>query len=165
MRTRCCGNTSRGNSESPRGTAILEPSAIPNRPGQRRTGPAEVEKRASPSAIDSAVSGLRRAGQQDPLILGLLTRAWQRSLTPSTSSGQAASDSAQGDLDEAWEIAECGPMPLFLANIHLHRARLFWKPESKPARAEEREGGRASSEGTSAARSNGEALHEPTRGC
>jgi len=28
-------------------------------------------------------------------------------------------------LDEAWEIAERGPMPLFLADIHLHRARLF----------------------------------------
>ena len=33
--------------------------------------------------------------------------------------------SAQGDLDEAWEIAERGPMPLFLADIHLHRARPF----------------------------------------
>ena len=28
-------------------------------------------------------------------------------------------------LDEAWEIAERGPMPLFMADIHLHRARLF----------------------------------------
>jgi hypothetical protein len=31
----------------------------------------------------------------------------------------------RSDLDEAWEIAERGPMPLFLADIHLHRARLF----------------------------------------
>ena len=43
---------------------------------------------------------------------------------PSTSSGPR-SDSAQSDLDEAWEIAERGPMPLFLADIHLYRARLF----------------------------------------
>jgi hypothetical protein len=28
-------------------------------------------------------------------------------------------------LDEAWEIAERGPMRLFLADIHLYRARLF----------------------------------------
>jgi hypothetical protein len=28
-------------------------------------------------------------------------------------------------LDEAWEIAERGPMKLFLADIHLYRARLF----------------------------------------
>jgi len=34
-------------------------------------------------------------------------------------------DSALEDLDEAYEIAERGPMPLFLADIHLHRARLF----------------------------------------
>ena len=37
-------------------------------------------------------------------------------------------DSAQADLDEAWEIAERGPMRLFLADIHLHRARLFGLP-------------------------------------
>jgi hypothetical protein len=34
-------------------------------------------------------------------------------------------ESAQSDLEEAWEIAERGPMPLFLADIHLYRARLF----------------------------------------
>ncbi len=33
--------------------------------------------------------------------------------------------SAQRDLDEAWEIAERGPMPLFLADVHFYRARLF----------------------------------------
>ena len=32
---------------------------------------------------------------------------------------------AQRDLDEAWEIAERGPMPLVHADIHLTRARLF----------------------------------------
>ena len=39
---------------------------------------------------------------------------------------QLADDiAARRDLDEVWEIAERGPMPLFLADIHLHRARLF----------------------------------------
>ncbi len=32
---------------------------------------------------------------------------------------------AIADLDEAWEIAERGPMPLFLADVQLYRARLF----------------------------------------
>ena len=49
---------------------------------------------------------------------GLLTRAWQRCL-----SGDEAG--ARADLDEAWEIAERGPMPLFQADIQLTRARLF----------------------------------------
>ena len=39
---------------------------------------------------------------------------------------QLADDiAARRDLDEVWEIAERGPMPLFLADIHLHHARLF----------------------------------------
>lgn len=39
---------------------------------------------------------------------------------------QLADDiAARRDLDEVWEIAERRPMPLFLADIHLHRARLF----------------------------------------
>jgi hypothetical protein len=74
------------------------------------------------------VSGLRRAGTVEFLVLGLLTRAWLRSLT-----GQATGpDSARSDLDEAWEIAERGPMPLFLADIHLYRARLFFRDKPYP---------------------------------
>jgi hypothetical protein len=67
------------------------------------------------------VDGLRRAGQAQELPRGLLTRAWLRSLTDA----RTDPESAQSDLDEAWEIAERGPMPLFLAEIHLHRAGLF----------------------------------------
>ena len=77
------------------------------------------------SEIDHAVSGLRRAGQQDHLPRGLLTCAWQRSLTGALTSAQAGHDSAQSDLDEAWEIAERGPMRLFMADILLTRCRLF----------------------------------------
>lgn len=85
--------------------AILEPSVIRN----------------AQSAIESAVSGLRRAGQQHYLPHGLLTRAWLRSLTDAHTSAE----SAQADLDEAWEIAERGSMKLHMADIHLYRARLF----------------------------------------
>ncbi len=86
--------------------------------------------------LQHAVTGLRRAGQQDELPKALLTRAWLRFLEgsctgPSTGSGQDP-ESAQSDLDEAWEIAERGPMKLFMADIHLHRARLFFREAQYP---------------------------------
>ena len=80
------------------------------------------------ATLTHAVSGLRRAGQQHHLPLGLLTRAWLRFLT----GARTGPESAQGDLDEAWEIAERGPMPLFLADIHLYRARLFFREAEYP---------------------------------
>ena len=71
--------------------------------------------------IDAAVSGLRRAGEQRFVPLGLLTRAWYRSLI----GRNTGPESAESDLDEAWEIASRGPMRLHMADIHLYRARLF----------------------------------------
>jgi hypothetical protein len=73
------------------------------------------------TSIDVAVEGLRCAGEQWFLPPGLLTRAWLRFLI----GGRTGPSSAQEDLDEAWEIAERGPMKLFMADIHLYRARLF----------------------------------------
>jgi hypothetical protein len=67
------------------------------------------------------VAGLRRSGDQDLLPRGLLTRAWLRFLIGE----RTGTGSAQEDLDEAWEIAERGPMRLHMADIHLYRARLF----------------------------------------
>ncbi|PNE12195.1 MAG: hypothetical protein CR217_04415 [Beijerinckiaceae bacterium] len=72
-------------------------------------------------SLRHAVDGLRRAGVQHHLPRGLLTRAWLRFLT----GARTGQENAQSDLNEAFEIAERGPMPLFLADIHLHRARLF----------------------------------------
>ena len=66
----------------------------------------------------AAVEGLRKSGNMDHLPRGLLTRAWHRQLT-----GDASG--AASDLDEAWEIAERGPMRLYQADILLTRARLF----------------------------------------
>lgn len=80
------------------------------------------------SHIDLAVSGLRLAGTQPEIPLALLTRAWLRFLTDA----RIGHESAQEDLDEAWEIAERGPMKLFLADIHLHRARLFFREKEYP---------------------------------
>jgi hypothetical protein len=73
------------------------------------------------SHITAAVGGLRLAGAQHHLPRSLLTRAWLRSLP----GAPAGLESAQEDLDEAWEIAERGPMKLFMADIHLYRSRLF----------------------------------------
>lgn len=39
---------------------------------------------------------------------------------------------AYSDLDEAWEIAERGPMKLHMDDIHLHRARLFFREAEYP---------------------------------
>ncbi len=73
---------------------------------------------AARAEIEPAVDGLRRAGQSDELPKGLLTRAWLLFLE-----GDPAA--ARADLAEAEEIAVRGPMPLFLADVALYRARLF----------------------------------------
>jgi tetratricopeptide (TPR) repeat protein len=81
------------------------------------------------ASLQAATEGLRRAGNHDYIVLGLLSRAWLRCV----SGAQTGDDTAQEDLDEAFEIAERGPMPLFLADIHLHRARLFGLSRQQPA--------------------------------
>ena len=68
--------------------------------------------------IEKAVDGLRRAGDVEFIVRGLLTRAWLRF-------AQNNPDAARADLDEAQQIAHRGPMPLFLADIALYRARFF----------------------------------------
>lgn len=70
------------------------------------------------SAIESALSKLRAANNLDMLPLALLTAA----LYHGTLGGDPAE--AARLLDEAQQIAERGPMPLYLADVHLHRARL-----------------------------------------
>ncbi len=80
------------------------------------------------NTLDNAVDDLRRSGEQRFLPLGLLTRCWFRS----RNGAHIGPDSAQEDLDEAWEIVERGPMKLFMADIHLYRARLFHKVKPYP---------------------------------
>nr|VFK40398.1 MAG: AAA ATPase domain-containing protein [Candidatus Kentron sp. TC] len=74
---------------------------------------------------NAAVAGLRKAGTMDHLPRGLLTRAWPRA-------ARGDREGARADLDEAWEIAASGPMPLFQADIRLARARLFGRAEEYP---------------------------------
>jgi tetratricopeptide (TPR) repeat protein len=80
------------------------------------------------SQIQNALEGLRQAGRMDHLPRGLLTRAWLRFVA-------GDEPGCRADLDEAWEIAERGPMPLHMADIQLTRARLF---RDKAALAEAR---------------------------
>jgi hypothetical protein len=68
---------------------------------------------------------LRRAGAQEFIPPGILTRALFRATT-------GAFDGARDDLNETFEIAERGPMKLHLADIHLHRARLFGLMANRP---------------------------------
>ena len=68
--------------------------------------------------LSSATDSLQRSGTMDVIPSGLLAFAWLRFLEDDI-------DGARANLDEAWEIARLGPMPLQMADIHLYRARLF----------------------------------------
>jgi hypothetical protein len=90
--------------------------------------PSDVSLRQSATEnINAAVNGLGAAGRQDYLPRGLLTRAWLCFLKNDQASSRA-------NLDEAQEIAERGPMRLYLADIHLYRGR-FFKDKSEIAKA------------------------------
>jgi hypothetical protein len=101
-------------------------SAAPN--DDERRSDLNVALQTARGELAAAVDGLRRAGTQYILPDGLLARAWLRFLT----GARTGPESAQEDLDEAWEIAARGPMKLFLADIHLHRARLFFREAQYP---------------------------------
>ncbi len=68
--------------------------------------------------VAAAVNGLRKAGTTHYLPKGLFIAVLCHFV-------RVAAESAHADLNQAQEIAERGPMPLDLADIHLHRARLF----------------------------------------
>ncbi|WP_295393032.1 hypothetical protein [uncultured Thiodictyon sp.] len=71
------------------------------------------------TAVTAAVAGLRKAGRMNYLPMALLTAAWCHAV-------RGDGDSARLALDEAFVIAESGPMPLFLADVRLYRVRLWW---------------------------------------
>ena len=73
--------------------------------------------RVAGGSISQAVEGLRASGHNDHLPRGLLARAaFRRSVGDWKSTAR--------DLDEVEEIAEPGPMRLFLCDLALERARL-----------------------------------------
>jgi hypothetical protein len=68
--------------------------------------------------VAAAVNRLRDSGRTDDLPKGLLTAALYHFVRDDAASSRTS-------LDQAQDIAARGPMPLYLADIHLHRARLF----------------------------------------
>lgn len=77
------------------------------------------------ASLVNARGDLRKGGVAQHIPRGLLSCAW-------LSVVQGNSAAAQSDLDEAWDIAERGPMRLHMADIHLYRARLFFREKSYP---------------------------------
>ncbi|MCA9043555.1 MAG: hypothetical protein KDA69_04495, partial [Planctomycetaceae bacterium] len=69
--------------------------------------------------ITTALSALRKANSLNHFPKALLTAAWYYA-----SLGEQPNE-AKRLLDEAEQISRRGPMPLYLADVHLHRARLF----------------------------------------
>jgi len=82
--------------------------------------------------IADAVNGLRSAERSDYLPRALLTAAWYHFV-------RVDPDQAKHCLDEAQQIADRGPMPLYLADILLHRARLWGSWKSAQSSEEVRE--------------------------
>ena len=109
-----------------------------------------------PSAeMDRALNGLRQASAINELLKALLTASLltmmqARSVGPVPTghshavdahrSGRwepALRDKSLAYLSEAQQIAERGPMPLFLADVHLHRARLLGMVTGEEQRAKD----------------------------
>jgi len=78
---------------------------------------AEADFAKAAEHLDYAVEGLRQAGTEDELPLGLLARAAWRRL-------RGDLPAAEADLSEALEIAERGSMRLHECDAHLEWARL-----------------------------------------
>jgi tetratricopeptide (TPR) repeat protein len=85
--------------------------------GRGTTSNERDEVRVARGRLDDAVEALRGAAQMQYLPRGLLARAvFLRSV--------ADWDGATRDLDEVEEVAEPGPMKLFLCDMTIERARL-----------------------------------------
>jgi hypothetical protein len=82
--------------------------------------PADSALQPAATELDHALRGLRQANMLDDLPKALLTAALLDAVR-----GEAFLPSALAHLAEAQQIAERGPMPLYLADVHLHRARIL----------------------------------------
>ena len=77
------------------------------------------------AVINASVEAFRDVSSQDWMPTVLLTRALKRMCIGDHCGSKV-------DIDESWEIAARGPMPLFMADIQLHRARLFFREAKYP---------------------------------
>lgn len=97
----------------------------------------EIRDRAS--EMEATIKDLRSAGRSQYLPLGLVTRvcysvalAKAHKLQNRMNMAAECLRTAMEDLDEAWDFAERGPMRLHMADIHLYRARLFFREQKYP---------------------------------
>jgi len=102
------------------GRVALYIAVLSSAPGERHAALDVAREQTT-----TGVAELRRYGSQAATARALLPQAWLRFLE-----GNAAD--AQTDLNEAWEIAQRGSMKLYLADIHLYRARLFFREKEYP---------------------------------
>lgn len=75
--------------------------------------------------LDEAITLLYSANQLHLIPAGLLVQSWLCYCEGKPVESLEA-------LNEAWDIAVRGPMRLHIADIHLHRARLFFREEHYP---------------------------------
>jgi hypothetical protein len=92
----------------------------------------------SSAKLDEVVARLRSTGYQEFIVQGLLTRAWCWFVHSEhvLHEGEALEwwNRSKDDLDQVWEIATRAPMPLYLADTHLYRARLFGRMKHEDPR-------------------------------
>jgi tetratricopeptide (TPR) repeat protein len=75
--------------------------------------------------LNKSIHELRQSGRHQDIPRGLLAHA-------TLFAAISKFGDARTDLDEAWEIAERGPMRLHMADIYLYRARLFFREKEYP---------------------------------
>ncbi len=91
--------------------------AIENAARHWAAAAASTDAGAAQAGLEKGIDGVRAASRLEFVPLGLLARAaFRRSV--------GDWDGAAGDLDEVEEIAEPGPMRLYLCDMALERARL-----------------------------------------
>nr|MBC8443377.1 TIR domain-containing protein [PVC group bacterium] len=86
------------------------------------------ERALANEKLEAAAIALRQVGQLEHVPRALMTRAWLRCLDGPSQNV----DGAISDLHEALLIAGRGDMRLHMADIHLHRARLFFREGHYP---------------------------------
>ena len=86
-------------------------------PDERSVETVRGDARAAAISLNEAIEGVRASGQNNYVPRGLLARAACRRAIGNW-------EGAARDLDETEEIAEPGPMRLFLCDVALERARL-----------------------------------------